>query len=96
MLCAALLAALSITASSTLTSMLSRRLQASSVSSIVNDQKLSSWIPPALFGIILVVDLMQILRVDEELNLIVVIGSVPGKPGNLLEIAPAKIVGKNC
>ncbi|KAK9827040.1 hypothetical protein WJX74_004450 [Apatococcus lobatus] len=39
---------------------------------------------------------LKILRVDEELNLIVVIGSVPGKPGNLLEIAPAKIVGKNC
>ena len=41
-------------------------------------------------------ELLQILRVDEELNLIVVIGSVPGKPGNLVEIAPAKIVGKNC
>ncbi|KAK9868732.1 hypothetical protein WJX84_010057 [Apatococcus fuscideae] len=39
---------------------------------------------------------LKILRVDEELNLIVVIGSVPGKPGNLVEIAPAKIVGKNC
>ena len=39
---------------------------------------------------------VQILKVDEELNLIVVIGSVPGKPGNLLEVAPAKIVGKNC
>lgn len=33
--------------------------------------------------------------VDAEKGAIVVKGSLPGKPGNLLEIAPAKIVGKN-
>eukprot|EP00891_Asterochloris_glomerata_P007165 jgi/Astpho2/7165/Aster-01486 len=39
---------------------------------------------------------LRILRVDPERRAIVVKGSVPGKPGNVLEICPAKIVGKNC
>ena len=34
------------------------------------------------------------IKVDEERGAIVVHGSVPGKPGNVLEITPAKIVGK--
>jgi large subunit ribosomal protein L3 len=39
---------------------------------------------------------MQILKVDAERGAIVIKGSVPGKAGNILEIAPAKIVGTNC
>jgi hypothetical protein len=35
-----------------------------------------------------------VIKVDEERGAIVVHGSVPGKPGNVLEITPAKIVGK--
>ena len=34
------------------------------------------------------------IKVDEERGAIVVHGSVPGKPGNVLEITTAKIVGK--
>jgi large subunit ribosomal protein L3 len=37
-----------------------------------------------------------VLKVDGERGAIVVKGSVPGKPGALLELAPAKVVGKNC
>jgi large subunit ribosomal protein L3 len=37
-----------------------------------------------------------VLKVDGERGAIVVKGSVPGKPGTVLELAPAKIVGKNC
>jgi hypothetical protein len=37
----------------------------------------------------------QVLTVDPELNAIIVHGSVPGKPGNVLELTPAKIVGVN-
>ncbi len=37
----------------------------------------------------------QVIKVDQELNAIVVHGSVPGKPGNVLELTPAKMVGKN-
>eukprot|EP00879_Flechtneria_rotunda_P001239 GHRR01001386.1.p1 GENE.GHRR01001386.1~~GHRR01001386.1.p1 ORF type:complete len:261 (+),score=76.34 GHRR01001386.1:153-935(+) len=39
---------------------------------------------------------LQVLKVDLERGAIVVKGSVPGKAGNVLEIAPAKIVGVNC
>eukprot|EP00775_Hariotina_reticulata_P006326 gene6326-6561_t len=39
---------------------------------------------------------LQVLKVDLERGAIVVKGSVPGKAGNILEIAPAKIVGTNC
>ena len=35
------------------------------------------------------------IKVDAERGAIVVHGSVPGKPGNVLEITPAKIVGVN-
>lgn len=34
---------------------------------------------------------LQVLKVDLERKAIVVKGSVPGKPGNILEIAPAKV-----
>jgi hypothetical protein len=34
---------------------------------------------------------LQVLKVDLERRAIVVKGSVPGKPGNVLEIAPAKV-----
>lgn len=37
---------------------------------------------------------LKVIKVDEERGAIVVHGSVPGKPGNVLEITPAKIVGK--
>ena len=40
--------------------------------------------------------MMQVLLIDQELNAIVVKGAIPGKPGNLVEILPAKIVGTNC
>ena len=40
-------------------------------------------------------DCPQVIKVDQELGAIVVHGSVPGKPGNVLEITPAKIVGIN-
>ena len=36
---------------------------------------------------------LTILKVDTERNLLVVKGSVPGKPGSLLDIRPAKRVG---
>lgn len=39
---------------------------------------------------------LQVLKVDTERRAIVVAGSVPGKAGNVLEIAPAKVVGTNC
>lgn len=38
---------------------------------------------------------LKVLTVDPELNAIIVHGSVPGKPGNVLELTPAKIVGVN-
>ena len=38
---------------------------------------------------------VEILAVDAEKGALVVKGSLPGKSGNLLEIAPAKQVGKN-
>jgi large subunit ribosomal protein L3 len=37
----------------------------------------------------------EVLMVDAEKKAIVVKGSLPGKPGNVLEITPAKLVGKN-
>lgn len=39
---------------------------------------------------------LKVLLVDTDRGAVVVKGSVPGKPGHLLEITPAKIVGKNC
>jgi len=38
---------------------------------------------------------LMILKVDSDLNLLVVKGSVPGKPGSLLNIRPTKRVGFN-
>jgi len=36
---------------------------------------------------------LTILKIDDERNLLVVKGSVPGKPGSILNIRPAKRVG---
>ncbi|MEI6427475.1 MAG: 50S ribosomal protein L3 [Pseudanabaena sp. ELA607] len=38
---------------------------------------------------------LTIFKIDTERNLILIKGSVPGKPGALLNIVPATIVGKN-
>lgn len=38
---------------------------------------------------------LTVVKVDAENNCVLVKGSVPGKPGNLLRITPAKMVGKN-
>ncbi|XP_015888387.3 large ribosomal subunit protein uL3c [Ziziphus jujuba] len=38
---------------------------------------------------------LRIVKIDSDLNVVMIKGAVPGKPGNLLRIAPAKIVGKN-
>ncbi|KAF7850210.1 hypothetical protein BT93_L5740 [Corymbia citriodora subsp. variegata] len=38
---------------------------------------------------------LKIVKIDRDLNVVMIKGAVPGKPGNLLRIAPAKIVGKN-
>lgn len=38
---------------------------------------------------------LQIVKIDSELRVFMIKGAVPGKPGNLLRITPAKIVGKN-
>lgn len=37
---------------------------------------------------------LTVIRVDAERNLILIRGAVPGKPGALLNIVPAKLVGK--
>ncbi|WP_448524846.1 50S ribosomal protein L3 [Parathermosynechococcus lividus] len=36
---------------------------------------------------------LQVVRVDSERNLILIKGALPGKPGALLSITPAKVVG---
>ena len=36
---------------------------------------------------------LQVVKIDTENNLLVVKGAIPGKPGGLLSIAPANIVG---
>lgn len=38
---------------------------------------------------------LKVVKIDNELNVVMIKGAVPGKPGNLLRITPAKIVGKN-
>ncbi|KAK9824213.1 hypothetical protein WJX72_008574 [[Myrmecia] bisecta] len=38
---------------------------------------------------------LKVLMVDAEKRAIVVNGSIPGKAGNIVEITPAKIVGRN-
>ncbi|KAL7083525.1 hypothetical protein ACP275_14G168800 [Erythranthe tilingii] len=38
---------------------------------------------------------LKIIKIDTDLNIVMINGALPGKPGNLLRITPAKIVGKN-
>ncbi|KAL1802513.1 hypothetical protein ACET3Z_031160 [Daucus carota] len=38
---------------------------------------------------------LKIMKIDNDLRIVMIKGALPGKPGNLLRIAPAKIVGKN-
>lgn len=38
---------------------------------------------------------LKIVKIDTELRVLMIKGAVPGKPGNLLRITPAKIVGEN-
>lgn len=38
---------------------------------------------------------LKIVKIDSELRVVMIKGAVPGKPGNLIRITPAKIVGKN-
>uniref|UniRef100_A0A7N0U7J2 Large ribosomal subunit protein uL3c n=1 Tax=Kalanchoe fedtschenkoi TaxID=63787 RepID=A0A7N0U7J2_KALFE len=38
---------------------------------------------------------LPIVKIDSELRVVMIKGALPGKPGNLLRITPAKIVGKN-
>uniref|UniRef100_A0A7N0TQP8 Large ribosomal subunit protein uL3c n=1 Tax=Kalanchoe fedtschenkoi TaxID=63787 RepID=A0A7N0TQP8_KALFE len=38
---------------------------------------------------------LPIVKIDSELQVVMIKGALPGKPGNLLRITPAKIVGKN-
>ncbi|KAE8692786.1 50S ribosomal protein L3-1 [Hibiscus syriacus] len=38
---------------------------------------------------------LKIVKIDSELRVVMIKGVVPGKPGNLLRITPAKIVGNN-
>lgn len=37
---------------------------------------------------------LKVVQIDTERNLIVIKGAIPGKPGNLVSITPAKKVGK--
>ncbi|KAG6508762.1 50S ribosomal protein L3, chloroplastic-like [Zingiber officinale] len=38
---------------------------------------------------------LKVVKIDSELRAVMIKGAVPGKPGNLLRITPAKIVGLN-
>lgn len=38
---------------------------------------------------------LKIAKIDNDLHVVMIKGAAPGKPGNLLCLAPAKIVGKN-
>ncbi|KAL2650934.1 hypothetical protein R1flu_019062 [Riccia fluitans] len=38
---------------------------------------------------------LEIIKVDDDMHAMLIKGSVPGKPGNLLRITPAKLVGIN-
>lgn len=38
---------------------------------------------------------LRIVKIDNDLNVVMIKGALPGKPGNLIRITPAKIVGKN-
>jgi large subunit ribosomal protein L3 len=37
---------------------------------------------------------LQVVQIDVERNLLLIKGAIPGKPGNLVSITPAKTVGK--
>lgn len=37
---------------------------------------------------------LEVVRVDEERNLLLIKGAIPGKSGNLLSISPSNIVGQ--
>lgn len=37
---------------------------------------------------------LQVVKIDNERNLLIVKGSIPGKPGNLVSVTPATIVGQ--
>ena len=37
---------------------------------------------------------LQVVKVDAEQNLLLIKGAIPGKPGNLINIIPSKIIGK--
>lgn len=37
---------------------------------------------------------LQVVKIDAEKNLLLIKGAIPGKPGNLVNISPANIVGK--
>ncbi|KAA8515746.1 hypothetical protein F0562_018643 [Nyssa sinensis] len=38
---------------------------------------------------------LKIIKIDNDLRVVMIKGALPGKPGNLLRITPAKIVGVN-
>ncbi|KAG8391357.1 hypothetical protein BUALT_Bualt01G0179400 [Buddleja alternifolia] len=38
---------------------------------------------------------LKVIKIDNDLNVVMIKGALPGKPGNLIRITPAKIVGKN-
>ncbi|KAL4585901.1 hypothetical protein LXL04_010528 [Taraxacum kok-saghyz] len=38
---------------------------------------------------------LKVVKIDSDLRIVMIKGAVPGKPGNLIRITPAKIVGKN-
>ncbi|XP_071736048.1 large ribosomal subunit protein uL3c [Rutidosis leptorrhynchoides] len=38
---------------------------------------------------------LNIVKIDSDLRIVMINGAVPGKPGNLIRITPAKIVSKN-
>ncbi|XP_047315029.1 50S ribosomal protein L3, chloroplastic [Impatiens glandulifera] len=38
---------------------------------------------------------LKIVKIDKDLRVVMIKGALPGKPGNLLRITPAKIVGLN-
>lgn len=37
---------------------------------------------------------LEVVKVDAEQNLLLIKGAIPGKPGNLVNIIPSKIIGK--
>jgi len=38
---------------------------------------------------------LLVLIIDDQKNLLVIMGSVPGKPGSIVNIKPNNVVGKN-